>query len=323
MRVVSLFSGAGGLDLGLVQAGHEVIWANDFDKDAVATYSANLGPHIVSGAIEDIPSVDIPESDMVVGGFPCQGFSQANINRVTNDHRNALYREFVRIITDKQPSFFIAENVRGLLSMDAGKTFSAIIEGFEEAGYRVKTKVLNAADYGVPQNRYRVIFMGTRRDLPEAVELAHPTPTHSSQGETGKKAHVTVGEALNAVPDPVDHPHAVPNQSFSRYKIVERNFTGHRVTDSNKPSPTILARGNGGGGVTATPHPNGLRRMSIRESATIQTFPLDFEFVGRLGSAYRQVGNAVPVKLGYVLGKAAAASHMKLQAETVRIKGAA
>jgi len=315
MRVVSLFSGAGGLDLGLIQAGHNIIWANDFDRDSVATYSANIGSHIVQAPIEDIPSSDIPNSDMIVGGFPCQGFSQANVNRVENDPRNALYREFVRVLSDKQPFFFLAENVRGLLSLDNGEAYRGIVSGFERAGYRVNTKVLNAADFGVPQNRHRVIFLGVRRDLPLSVEFNHPEPTHSAVLNDGKKPHVTVGEALKAVPDPIDFPDAVPNQEYSKYKLVVRNFTGHRLTDPNKPSPTILARGNGGGGVNATPHPSGLRRMSVRESATVQTFPLDFKFMGRMGSAYRQVGNAVPVKLGYALGKAALGAEQTLEHE--------
>ncbi|WP_082699123.1 DNA cytosine methyltransferase [Arthrobacter sp. EPSL27] len=324
MQVVSLFSGAGGLDLGLLQAGHRVIWANDFDQDSVSTYSANIGKHIVLKSIEDVPSSDIPDSDIVVGGFPCQGFSQANLNRALDDPRNALYRQFVRVLSEKQPKYFIAENVRGLLSLDSGRAFESITKGFEEAGYRVAAKVLNAADFGVPQNRHRVIFMGTRVDLPESANLTHPEPTHSSlPSAEGKLPHVTVGEALAAVPDPIEFPDAVPNQAFSRYKFVERNFTGHRSTDPNKPSPTILARGNGGGGVNATPHPNGLRRMSIRESAAIQTFPLTFNFVGRLGSAYRQVGNAVPVGLGRALGNAVASAEETLLSSMSRSERAA
>jgi len=313
LKVVSLFSGAGGLDLGLIQAGHMVVWANDFDKDSVSTYSANIGNHIVLDSIENILSADVPDADMIVGGFPCQGYSQANLSRNSDDPRNGLYREFVRVLTEKQPKYFIAENVRGLMSLDSGRAFENITLGFESAGYRVAAKVLNAADYGVPQNRHRVIFMGTRADLPCHADLRHPEPTHSSQpSPDGLLPHVTVGEALSAVPDPVEFPDVVPNQGYSRYKFVERNFTGHRSTAADKPSPTILARGNGGGGVNATPHPNGLRRMSVRESAAIQTFPLAFKFTGGLGSTYRQVGNAVPVLLGRALGRSAANAETRL-----------
>lgn len=314
LRVVSLFSGAGGLDLGLIRAGHEIIWANDFDSDAVETYRTNIGPHIKLGSIEDIPSDAIPEADVVVGGFPCQGFSHANKMRAWQDPRNRLYRQFIRVLIDKQPKYFIAENVRGLTTLDGGKAYASIQAGFEEAGYRVRAQVLNAADFGVPQKRHRVIFLGTRVDLPAAADLAHPTPTHSRAGEDGLHAWITVRQALAAVPDPVADPEVVPNQEFSKYKFVERDFTGHRSTDWAKPAPTILARGNGGGGVNATPHPDGTRRMSVRESASLQSFPLDFAFVGRLGSAYRQVGNAVPVKLGEALGGSLAEAEMATEA---------
>lgn len=315
MKVVSLFAGAGGLDLGLLQAGHTIIWANDFDPDSVATYTENIGGHVVLGPIEEIESSDIPRGDIVVGGFPCQGFSQANLKRTWNDPRNGLYRQFVRVIGDKQPKYFLAENVRGLVSLDSGKAFESIQEGFQKAGYRVTAKVLNAADFGVPQNRHRVIFMGTRVDIPKTADLTHPIATHSIRPSSPEiLPHETVGRALASVPDPIIYPEAVPNQEYSKYKYVKRDFHGHRETDPNKPSPTILARGNGGGGVNATPHPNGQRRMSVRESATIQTFPLGFKFHGRLGSAYRQVGNAVPVKLGHALGLSLADAELRLAA---------
>ncbi|WP_311877561.1 DNA cytosine methyltransferase [Microbacterium forte] len=320
MRVVSLFSGAGGLDLGLITAGHEVIWANDYDADAVETYKLNIGDHIVHGAIETITSDEIPEADAIVGGFPCQGFSQANRHRALTDPRNLLYREFVRVLEDKQPSFFVAENVRGLASLAGGQAMQSISRGFEAAGYRVRSKILNAADYGVPQNRQRLIFMGTREDISPEADLVHPVATHASKPQGTELEHVTVRHALHDIPDPEMFPDAVPNQEFSRYKFVERNFTGHRSTDWDKPSPTILARGNGGGGVNATPHPDGGRRMSVRESATIQCFPDDFRFIGRLGSAYRQVGNAVPVKLGRAIGLSLMSSEENLRIPPASIR---
>ena len=157
MRIVSLFSGVGGLDLGLIQAGHEIIWANDYDLDAVATYRKNIGNHIVPGSIEVIPSSDIPSCDVVVGGFPCQGFSQANMLRFEKDERNRLYLEFKRIIRDKRPLYFLAENVRGILSLAGGQAIRKIESDFADAGYRVKKHLFNVADFGVPQNRWRVI----------------------------------------------------------------------------------------------------------------------------------------------------------------------
>jgi len=145
-----LFSGAGGLDIGFIWAGHEIVWANDIDKDAVETYKANIGEHIITGPIELIPSSAIPDCDIVIGGFPCQGFSIANMNRSPEDSRNKMYLELLRVIRDKQPKYFLAENVKGLTNLDKGKVLEMILGDFARAGYRVKDKVLDAADYGVP-----------------------------------------------------------------------------------------------------------------------------------------------------------------------------
>jgi DNA (cytosine-5)-methyltransferase 1 len=304
MKIVSLFSGAGGLDLGMVKAGHEIIWANDNDEDAVATYRLNVGDHIRSGDINEYPSESIPRSDIVIGGFPCQGFSQANMLRFVRDKRNALYLEFLRVIRDKQPKYFLAENVRGILSLGNGTAIKRIRGDFASAGYRVDLKLFNVADFGVPQNRWRVIIAGTREDLPTSQDYRFPAPTHSKKPDPkkGLKPWMTIGEALRKIPEP-DSAHRLENHIYSKYKVTNRNFTGHRTTDPSKPSPTILARGNGKGGVCAIQHPKNHRRMSIREQACIQTFPLSFKFVGGMNSCYRQVGNAVPVLFAEQLGK--------------------
>jgi DNA (cytosine-5)-methyltransferase 1 len=165
MTVVSLFSGAGGLDLGLKNAGLKIVWANDIFLDAAETYKANVGKHIDTRDISSIPSIDIPDADVVVGGFPCQGFSVANVGRTVTDDRNKLYREMVRVIEDKKPKFFIAENVKGIVSLGKGKVLEKIVKDFSEAGYKTHWKVLNSADYGVPQKRMRFIMLGIRNDL--------------------------------------------------------------------------------------------------------------------------------------------------------------
>ncbi len=311
MRVISLFSGAGGLDLGLVQAGHQVIWANDFDNDCVETYKNNIGNHIVSGSIENIRSEDIPNGDVVVGGFPCQGFSQANRLRFEEDERNRLYLEFLRVVKDKQPKWFLAENVRGILSLGGGKAIDKIEKDFASTGYRVQKQLFNTANYGVPQSRWRVIIAGTRIDLGDEQSYIYPMPTHSKKPEDGLQPWVSIGVALQCIPDP-EEPHDLLNHICSKYKVTNRNFTGHRTTDPNKPSPTILARGNGKGGVCAIQHPRNHRRMSIREQAIVQTFPNNFEFYGKLNSCYRQVGNAVPVLFAKHLG------NMLCEAEEIR-----
>ena len=117
MRVVSLFSGAGGLDFGFIKAGHQILWANDLYRDAVETYQKNIGNHIVCEDISKISTSDIPDCDIVIGGFPCQGFSVANTKRHVDDERNVLYKQLLRVIRDKNPKFFLAENVKGILSI--------------------------------------------------------------------------------------------------------------------------------------------------------------------------------------------------------------
>lgn len=307
MKIISLFSGAGGLDLGLIQAGHKVIWANDHDKDAVATYRKNIGGHILQKDIESISCSDIPSGDVIVGGFPCQGFSQANLKRSTKDNRNKLYVHFLNIVSEKKPLYFLAENVRGIISLDNGKVIEKIITDFEKAGYRVKYELFNVADYGVPQTRRRVIIAGTRKDLPQSADYSYPLPTHIKPDSSAlfdkRLQWITIEDALKHIPEPGNENDLLFNHIHSKYKVTNRNFTGHRRTNPKLPSPTILARGNGKGGVCAIQHPLNHRRLSIRESASIQTFPLDFIFLGSMNSCYRQVGNAVPVQFAYHLGK--------------------
>ncbi|NOH82553.1 DNA cytosine methyltransferase [Vibrio sp. 03-59-1] len=301
MKVVSLFSGAGGLDLGFKNAGFDIVWANDFDKDAVETYRHNIGDHIIHGSITDILTTNIPDCDLVIGGFPCQGFSQANLLRFEDDDRNKLYLEFLRVVRDKQPKFFVAENVRGILSLAGGEAIKKIESDFQEAGYVVSKELFNVANHGVPQSRMRVFIIGVRKDI--QWEYKYPAQTHAAPKKAQKEGYkpwVSIGEALSLIPEPESN-HELLNHVYSQYKVTNRNFTGHRKTDPEKPSPTILARGNGKGGVCAIQHPNNHRRMSIRESALIQTFPIDFEFFGSMTSCYRQVGNAVPVHFAQLI----------------------
>ncbi len=150
--VVSLFSGCGGMDLGFKLAGFEIKWANDNNKDAVNTYMKNIGKHIVLGDITKIPSHSIPDNpDVLLGGFSCQGFSVANTKRNVNDPRNFLYLEMIRMIKDKKPLFFVAENVKGILSIGNGKFIKRLVSDFRKLGYDLNYQLLNCADYGVPQ----------------------------------------------------------------------------------------------------------------------------------------------------------------------------
>lgn len=298
MRVVSLFSGAGGLDLGFKMAGHEIIWANDLYEDAVETYKHNLGDHIVCEDISKIDADEIPECDIIIGGFPCQGFSVANMKRHESDERNALYKQLIRVIDAKKPKFFLAENVKGLTNLAKGTVFQMILSDFSALGYKVSYRVLNAADYGVPQTRQRVIIIGVRNDID--FEYIFPNPTNSKDGEDGLPKWVSVGEAMSVIPDP-DLPNNLPNHDYSKYKLQFNGYLGHRALDPEKPAPTVTARGDNKGGVVILPHPNAQRRMSCRELAAVQSFPLDYEFFGNRSSVYRQIGNAVPPLLGYAV----------------------
>jgi len=301
VKIVSLFSGAGGLDLGLVQSGNEIIWANDIDKDAVATYTRNIGKHIICADMKDIDINDIPQSDVIVGGFPCQGFSQANLLRSVGDKRNQLYKFFLEAAASKLPNFFIAENVRGILSLDKGKAIKQIVSDFENIGYVVAVNLVNMADYGVPQTRQRVIIVGQhKKKVGENMLFRLPAKTNDKNGSPSP--WVSIKTAIDHYPNP-DEPNDCLNHVYSSYKVEYRDFTGHRPTEPDKPSPTILARGNGKGGVCAIPHYNGIRRLTVRESAAIQTFPDDFEFLGQMNSCYRQIGNAVPAKFAKLLGR--------------------
>lgn len=305
MNVVSLFSGAGGFDLGFSQAGHKIVWANDIWQEAVETYELNLGKHIVCNDIREIASDEIPTSDIVIGGFPCQGFSLANTKRSEKDKRNFLYLEFVRIVKDKKPSFFLAENVKGILSLGKGKVFEMIIKDFSEIGYEVNYAVLNAADYGVPQTRERVFIFGKRIDVEVKIDFP-PKPSHQKLNGMplfeSRKKWISVGEALEDIPEPKEK-HNLDNHEASKYKLRFNGYIGHRRINPDLPFPTITSRGDDKGGVVVHHHPSNLRRISAREAAIIQSFPLDFKFVGAKTSVYRQVSNAVPPKLAKAIAE--------------------
>jgi len=300
MKIVSLFSGAGGLDLGFIAAGNEIVWANDLYGDAVETYRANIGDHVVCRDIAEIPSSEIPDCDMVIGGFPCQGFSVANTKRHESDSRNKLYLQLLRVIRDKKPKFFLAENVKGILHFLGGKVYEQILSDMRSLGYRVKSRLFNVADYGVPQRRERVIFVGVRNDID--FEYDFPVPTHDKDGKNGLRRWVGVGEAFAKIPDP-DKPNKLPNHIYSKYKLNFNGYIGHRPLDPQKPAPTVTARGDDRGGVVILPHPSNRRRMTGRELATVQSFPMNFEFKGPLSSVYRQIGNAVPPKFAEAIAR--------------------
>jgi DNA (cytosine-5)-methyltransferase 1 len=204
----------------------------------------------------------------------------------------------VRIIKYKKPPFFLAENVKGLLNIGKGEVIKMIFNDFTKIGYKVKYELLNAADYGVAQLRERVIIVGVRNDID--FEFVFPPKQYNEDGSNGLKRWVSVKDVLQDLPDP-DKPNELENHEYSKYKITISKYLGHRLIDPDKPAPTVTARGDERGGVVVLHHYNNKRRMSCRELAAVQSFPLDFVFSGNKSSVYRQIANAVPPCLAFAV----------------------
>jgi len=292
MDVVSLFSGAGGLDLGFIKAGANIIWANDIDEHAVKTYEENIGDEIVLSDIKEINAEEIPNCDLIIGGFPCLGFTVAKGSvRDINDENNFLYKEYLRILKSKMPKAFLIENVPGIKrGLSFKEFFKIMIEEFENAGYNISYNTLRASHFGVPQNRDRVIIIGIRKDMD--MNFVWPKETHAEINTlTNEKKVITIRDAISDLPEMWDE--SIPNHVGTKHKVKINNYLGNRRLDWDSPSPTILGRGSRSGGPVIHPHPNLKRRLTVRECARLQSFPDDFIFYGSNSSCYAQIGNAV------------------------------
>lgn len=180
MNIISLFSGTGGLDLGFEKAGFNVVVANKYDKTIWETYEKNHGTKLIKGDICNISSDNFPECDGIIGGPPCQSWSEAGSLKGINDPRGKLFYQYIRILKDKQPKFFLAENVKGMMAKRHNEAVENIISQFEDAGYDVFIHLLNASDFGVPQDRKRVFYVGFRKDLNISFEPPKPFKTKST-----------------------------------------------------------------------------------------------------------------------------------------------
>lgn len=296
--VVSLFAGAGGLDMGFEKQGFQTVWANDIDSDACETHRLWSDAIVVQGDIGKVNFGEIPTSHIITGGFPCQGFSLAGPRKI-DDKRNTLYKHFVELVEQKRPLVFVAENVKGILTLGDGAIIEAIIEDFSERGYNVFPCLVNAADYGVPQDRWRVIMLGFRKDM-GITAYKFPEPL---------KKKVTLAAALHELPKP-------RASDICQSAYSPRYMSRNRKRGWNDMSYTIPAMSK-----QVTLHPSSpdmekigddewrfgkkgsTRRFSWQEAAAVQTFPLGMEFVGNLTSKYKQIGNAVPVRLAEVVAK--------------------
>lgn len=307
--IISLFSGCGGLDLGFrggfkflgktySKLNFNVEWANDFNKDACLTFQKYFGNHIVCGDITKILNgakqntlfdKPLPENvDIVLGGFPCQDFSHAGKRLGFTSKRGVLYRSMIEVIKRTNPYIFVAENVKGLLTIDSGEAIKTIIRDFEALGYNVVPNLYLAADYEVPQNRERVVLVGTRKDVLPPFE--HPKPV------LNKSTSISVEKAIVDFVDKKEG--SFPNHYWSKAK--KNNGQGNNKIDRDRPGPTMRAEHHG----NIEWLWNGKRRLSAREAARIQSFPDDFIFYPSTSSAYKQIGNAVPPVLGWHVAKA-------------------
>lgn len=320
MELISFFAGAGGLDLGFANAGFNVVWANEYDKDIWATYEHNhRDTYLERRSIGEIAASEVPDCDGIIGGPPCQSWSAAGALRGLEDKRGQLFFDFIRLLEAKQPKFFLAENVAGMLVPRHRQALENIKAMFENAGegYHLSFQMLNAADYGVPQDRKRVFFVGYRRDLEQSFEFPEPQPEQATLEEAIwdlKDSVVPALEGNYANPDC-----RVPNHEFWRGGFSSIYMSRNRVRAWDEPSFTIQA-----GGRHAPLHPQApkmelvekdvrrfvpgyellYRRLSVRECARIQTFPDEFVFQYKnVAAGYKMIGNAVPVRLAEVLAR--------------------
>lgn len=296
--VISLFAGCGGLDLGFKgdfeflgkkyeKRNFELIWANDIDQSACETFTKNLKYDIVCGDISKILDnkhnfsffeKPLPlKADIVLGGFPCQDFSHAGKRKGFNSTRGLLYQSMAEVIKRTMPILFVAENVRGLLTMNNGEAIKIIIRDFEKIGYHVVYKLLTAADYGVPQIRQRVIIVGTRKDkLP---------PFEYPELILDEKNWINLEKAIGDLENIKEG--EVANHFWS--KARKNKGQGNSTVSAHRPGPTMRTEHHG----NIEYHWNEKRRLSAREAARIQSFPDNFIFFPSTSSAYKQIGNAV------------------------------
>lgn len=350
-KIISLFSGAMGLDLGLESAGFKTCVAVETNKSAVATIAKNKPSlPVLHSPIQAVTTDDLlqeaglapGEAMLVVGGPCCQSFSTAGKRKSISDPRGSLFKDFSRVVKEARPRFFVMENVKGLLSAaikhrplaergpgnpplapeeELGSAFKMILDELASLDYYIKYGLLNAADYGTPQVRHRVILIGSR----DGEDLSLPTPTHSENDDKGKLKWINLREALlevksrewvNFSDKTLQYLKRLsPGQNWtSLSKQVQWRALGaaykswggrkgfYRRLSWDKPSPSLTTAPTGK--ATMLCHPEDNRPLSIEEYTRIQEFPLDYIFEGSTNQKYFMIGNAVPLSLGKAIGRA-------------------
>jgi DNA (cytosine-5)-methyltransferase 1 len=317
-KLISLFSGAGGLDLGFEKAGFEVVVANEFDKTIWETYEKNHKARLIRGDIADIDSSEFPDCDGIIGGPPCQSWSEAGSLKGINDPRGQLFFEYIRVLRDKQPKFFLAENVSGMMAQRHNSAVENIISQFGNAGYDVFINLLNASDYGVPQDRKRVFYTGFRKDL----NIIFEAPKPYTQKATFMDAIYDLQDtAIPALPKNKTNGDSciIPNHEYFLGNFSSIYMSRNRVRAWDEQAFTVQATGR-----QCQLHPQApkmikleknkqifvpgkehlYRRLTVRECARVQGFPDEFKFYYTdLNDGYKMIGNAVPVNLAYEMAK--------------------
>lgn len=321
MRVISLFSGAGGLDLGFHRAGFVTVLANEYDSKITPTYRANFpSVELIEGDIRGVDGAIFPvEVEGIIGGPPCQSWSEGGALRGIEDSRGRLFFEYIRILRAVKPKFFLAENVSGMLAKRNAGAVRQFVQLFEESGYHVQLKLLNANDYDVAEDRARVFYIGFREDL--GVEnFSYPAPL---------SVRPTLRDSIYDLQDSVlpaldknrtnGESCAVPNHEYFTGGFSPIYMSRNRVRGWDEPAFTVQASGrqcqlhpqaprmvrlSADRFAFAEGHEHLYRRMSVREVARIQGFPDDFQFLYTyLNDGYKMIGNAVPVNLAYHLAE--------------------
>ena len=313
LKVASLFCGCGGTDVGLTgnfeflgrhydSNGMEIVYANDIDANACALFEKNFGLTPDNRDVRNVASEELPEFDILTGGFPCQSFSIVAQNPPRlgiKDDRGMLFFEMCRILRERQPKCFIAENVKGILTANKKAAFPLILQEFENSGYDVKYTVLNAAEYGVPQKRERVIIVGFRKDL--GVDFTFPTPVITTVEEYAPLQAVIEAE--------------VPEKYYFSEKAVagmmknRESMNKGRAQDVTKPCNTVgahLAKVSLNSTDPVLLVNGRYRRFTPREVARIQSFPESFRLIGSEAAQYRALGNAIPPVMFWYVARAVA-----------------
>lgn len=318
MNILSLFSGCGGLDLGFEKAGFNIAVANEFDKNIWETFKVNHpNTKLIEGDIRKIQEDDFPaEIDGIIGGPPCQSWSEAGSLKGIDDDRGKLFYEYIRILKNKQPKFFLAENVSGMLADRHSDAVKNILKTFEEAGYNISLTLVNAKDYGMAQERKRVFYIGFRKDL----NIKFNFPKGSTEDDEKKITLKDIiwdlkDSAVPALEKNIHNPQAINNNEYFIGSYSPIFMSRNRVKSWDEQAFTVQASGR-----QCQIHPqapkmikvdkndcrfvkekeNLYRRMTIREIARVQGFPDSFKFIYKnVNDAYKMIGNAVPVNLAY------------------------